>query len=619
MSNAPASSCHKPKLKPLIWISGIGILTTTISLSLWGWMLQSRDFLPNPDSFNGERLLRNYQAISHGTVLILLAVTGLSLITLIIKARHQNAAPTASKGLPKDLLNFIRDQPIATVLFVAYTVAMVQGTTWMYPELVGWYRNVISDNLLNNFTLRDSFIGETMRREDYRFFPLAHQDLHALSWLTAYVKVWMLVNAAELIAIVIIATRFARRLSGLDTRQGPALLLITSLLLMVHPSTAQSFFQFIYCERLLTLVFMLYISAYLHYCQTRNIASFYSTVLWALIGLFIKDLAFILFLGPPTLILFLGSLGIIKDRIRLDRRQLAIWCNCYKLEIWLIGLIPVFLGSYATLSLLPSAYVNQGNYAEQRSFAFDPDWRLWFLITLTTVRLTLALFKKLRLQLLDALNITALGYSLALVILVGFKSHKYLVLPVQLITILNITWLWAAFLAPKLNQHLSWRLTASLGTAATLTLIGLETQLNQTTFFSRVNAMKRTQNSWMEAYINANQIASSIKQKGEPVNIIYNSSSWLSPKRHLHRIRYDRLIEYDPETDTCLIVDGINKGTTYIPKSGDIILNIDRKISDLLPLLSTKSNHQLYRHNESDKSGAIFRLKSSKVNNPGVN
>ena len=150
-------------------------------------------------------------------------------------------------------------------------------------------------------------------------------------------------------------------------------------------------------------------------------------------------------------------------------------------------------------------------------------------------------------------------------------------------------------------------------------MIGLETQLNQTTFFSRVNAMKRTQNSWMEAYINANQIANSIKQKGEPVNIIYNSSSWLSPKRHLHRIRYDRLIEYDPETDTYLVVDGINKDTAYIPRSGDIILNIDRKISDLRPLLSTKSNHQLYRHNESDKSGAIFRLKSSKVNNPGVN
>ena len=131
--------------------------------------------------------------------------------------------------------------------------------------------------------------------------------------------------------------------------------------------------------------------------------------------------------------------------------------------------------------------------------------------------------------------------------------------------------------------------------------------------------MKRTQNIWMEAYINANQIASSIKQKGEPVNIIYNRRSWLSPRRHLHRIHYDRLIEYDPETDTCLIVDGINKDTAYIPRRGDLILNIDKTISDLRPLLINKSYSQLYRYNESDESGAIFRLKASIVRNPNEN
>ena len=91
------------------------------------------------------------------------------------------------------------------MLFAAYAVAMVHGTNWFYPELVGWYDSIIDHHLLDNFSIRNDFIKETMLRNDYRFFPLAHQDLHVLSWFTAYVKIWMVVSAAELFAIILLA------------------------------------------------------------------------------------------------------------------------------------------------------------------------------------------------------------------------------------------------------------------------------------------------------------------------------------------------------------------------------------------------------------------------------
>ena len=599
---------QQPGLKPLAWITGTSLLISAVGLGIWGWLVQNRGVLPDPNSDDGERLLNGYQAISHVIALVGLAAVTLVITMLIVRARQQVSETSDARSLGQNVLTFAREQPIALALFVAYAIAMVQGTNWMYPELVGWYPEVFSEHLLNNFSTRSDFIRETMRRTDFRFFPLAHQDLHILSWITAYVKVWMLVNAAELITIVILATRFVRRLSGSDGKHGPALLLITSLLLMLHPSTAESFFQFIFCERLLTLIFALYISAYLHYRHTKSITSFYSTWLCALIGLYIKDLAFILFLGPPLIAIILGSIGLMQDRTTPQQHTLKSWCQCYELELWLVGLLPIFLSSYTILSLLPSAYVNEGSYAEKRAVEFQPDWRFWFLAAITCTRLGLATLNRLRLQLLDTLNVTALIYALGLLLLVGFKSSRYLTLPIQLITVLNITWLWDCHVAPRLNQRMHWRTTACLGTAFTLSLLGAESQLSRPSFASKVNHMKRRQESWLGAYTNMNSIGRTLKQQGETVNIIYSSKSWLSRRRHLGRLRYDRLIEYDPKQNVYEIVDGINKDSTYQPIQGDLVLNIDKRVSDLAPILENKPFHELYRHNPRDESGAIFRL-----------
>ena len=121
------------------------------------------------------------------------------------------------------------------MLFAAYAVAMVHGTNWFYPELVCWYDSIIDHHLLDNFSIRNNFIKETMLRNDYRFFPLAHQDLHVLSWFTAYVKIWMVVSAAELFAIIILAYQLIRRLS--PTMTNKSLLLMISLLMLSAPAS----------------------------------------------------------------------------------------------------------------------------------------------------------------------------------------------------------------------------------------------------------------------------------------------------------------------------------------------------------------------------------------------
>ena len=596
-----------PDLRPIAWISGLCLAISAMGLCLWLWLLNNRDNLPEVSSRSGKQLLRNYQTDAHAVVVITLFLATLTLCAFILNAKRRAPAQPRPDSPLGGLLKFAKEQPVALALFAAYTATMVHGTTWLYPELVGWYRDVIDDHLLNNFALHSEFIGETMRRDDFRFFPLAHQDLHILSWFTPFVTVWMLVSAAELITIVVLSTRFIRKLCSGKT-QGPGLLLITSVLFMFHPATAQTFFQLIYSERLLALILTAYICAYLHYQHTRSTASFYSTCLLGLIGIFLKDIALILFIGPPMLIVVLGSIGLIKGHERWSAKHRHSWIENYRLELWLMSLIPIFCCSYIVLSLLPSSYVNAGSYAKSDSIRLTPDWRCWFLMVITSSRLLLATLKKLQLQLLDVVNMSALGYAAALGVLVGFHGSKYLALPVQLVTVLNLTWLWSSLIATQLPQNMPRRLQATLGSALAMTLVMTESNLSKPSFGAIVTSIKQRQASWLGAFERTDQVARSIKRKGKEVNIIYSENSWFSHKRHLGRLKYDRLIEYDPETNNYLIEDGINEGEPYTPSSGDIVINIDEDIRGLDPIIKGQPASLIYRHNSSHFSGAVFLL-----------
>ena len=45
--------------------------------------------------------------------------------------------------------------------------------TWLYVQIVTLHGSVFDENLLNNFSLHQDFVKETMRRNDFRFFHLS--------------------------------------------------------------------------------------------------------------------------------------------------------------------------------------------------------------------------------------------------------------------------------------------------------------------------------------------------------------------------------------------------------------------------------------------------------------
>ncbi|QNI44019.1 putative membrane protein [Synechococcus sp. WH 8101] len=440
-----------------------------------------RQALPPADSEAGRALLHTYNNISHAIVigLVLLIVAWLAYDAL----RHQQpSTPTATQArLGQRWIQAVTNHPIAAALFVAYTIAMVQGASWYHPELIGWYRDIFSDSLLNNFSLRDGLISETMRSNNYRFFPLAHQDLHILSWLTPYAKVWMLVNALELIAIAILTTKSVQRLSRNHRTAGT--LLIVSLLLFFHPATGTSFFQFIYCERMLTLCFAGYIFFYSRYNQEGGRTNQNLVLICALLGVFIKDIGFILFTAPPLL-----TLGAAA----LSGGWRKAWTN-HPLERWLCSLIGITAIAYLVLSLIPSLYLDGGAFYQDKQFLFEADPRLIALIAFSLIRAILIQRGRCQLGLIDGLNASALAYAFALFLSVGYPFHSFWTLPVQLVTVMDLTVVWLSVIAPPLEARTRKPSAITLaGLGLTGTILWMDSK-QDTTFAKQVTEIWSTQ------------------------------------------------------------------------------------------------------------------------------
>jgi hypothetical protein len=104
-------------------------------------MQHNRAFLPLPDSKSGRALLRQYQELTHDIWLILLLLAVGYLINRIYVSR-QREAYKSDRTFPhpvKSCLRFFRNNPITTVLLIAYIVAMISGTTYLYKDMFGWY------------------------------------------------------------------------------------------------------------------------------------------------------------------------------------------------------------------------------------------------------------------------------------------------------------------------------------------------------------------------------------------------------------------------------------------------------------------------------------------------
>jgi hypothetical protein len=528
-----------------------------------------RQALPPADSEAGQALLHTYNNISHAIVigLVLLIVAWLAYDAL----RHQQPSnqPATQARLGQRWIQAITNHPIAAALFVAYTIAMVQGASWYYPELIGWYRDIFSDNLLNNFSLRDGLISETMRSNNYRFFPLAHQDLHILSWFTPYVKAWMLVNALELIAIAILTTKSVQILTKNQHTKGT--LLLISVLLFFHPATGMGFFQFIYCERMLTLCFAGYIFFYSRYNQEGGRTNQNLVFVCALLGVFIKDIGFILFTAPPLLILGAAALR--------GGWQKA-WAN-HPLERWLCSLIGITAIAYLVLSLIPSLYLDGKSFDQSKQFLFEADPRLVALIAFNCVRAFQILKGHTQLNLIDGLNVAALSYALALFLSVGYPYDSFWTLPVQLVTTLDVAYAWLAWIAPKADKKISNPNALSiLGLGIAGGLLWLDSTMPMT-FAKRVNKIWTTQDKWEKSMKKLNILSKGKRTSGKDSNIIF-MRTWIEKPEYARTLQYDRLIEYNPDTRLYTIVDGKNVGSNYQPQAGDLLANIDkRKISKL--------------------------------------
>ena len=589
----------------LIALTGISLL----GLGLWTWIQQNHSFLPVPDSKSGEALLNQYQELTHDIWLILLLLaTGYLIKRIYVNKKRERAQIDRKPGRPvESCVQFIRNNPITTVLFAAYTVAMISGTTYLFRDILGWYPDLVQGYFVDNFSLRGSFIDETMRRTDYRFFPLAHQDLHILSWFTIHIKTWMLFSAAELIGIALLSIKFLNNLESQKHAKTTTILLLSSLLL-IHPSSGTAFFHVIYCERLLCLIFMLYINSYLDHLKTGNSSSLYSTLLWALIGIYIKDIAILLFVVPP-ISLWAADAIYLRLKTKQETPQPSPFSQRYRLEHWLASLCLIFICSYIILALIPSSYMAEGAYnAKKATHDIVLDLRFYLFTFVVIVRAAAIATKKKLFGLLDAINLAALAYAFALFSTYKFDSTSYLALPFQLIATINIAWAWVQYVDKPKKQSLKGT-KKLLGAIATSTvIISVDHATTKNTFASNVIDLKFEQAYVQSTYEKLDRISRDIRNSGDDVNIITNQKSRFSVKRHLNRIPYKSLIEYIPSKNIYLVKDGARKGSIYIPKIGDIIVNLDKKIDLIEPILSNHKTELIYRHNSSDRTGMISRI-----------
>ena len=604
--NAGKSLASKTALRRLLIVLTI---VSTISMTIWGWLQQNRAFLPSPDSKSGRALRYQYQGLTHDIWLILLLIAVGYLISKSYISRQLEARETeqTSPGPVRSCLEFIRNNPITTILFAAYTVAMISGTTYLYKDMFGWYPDVVQGYFLDNFSLRGSFIAETMGRTDYRFFPLAHQDLHILSWFTIHIKTWMLFSAAELIVIVLLSVQFLNNLEEQNKAKTSTVLFLT-VLLLIHPSTGTAFFHVIYCERLLCLIFILYVNAYLRHLKTHSPSSFYETLLWALIGIYIKDIAILLFIIPPA---SLWTADTIHFRLQSRHKHQASLPNSpsHRLEHWLCSLSLLFITSYIILALIPSSYSLEGAYNIDAEHKIFLDLRAYIFALIAMVR-TIAIAKgKIRFCLLDAINLSALGYIIVLAATYEFDANSYLALPFQLIATINIAWAWIELVEKRTGQEPKNSKKITYAILASAALISADHMTSKNTFMSRAIEQKQEQSYIQSTYEKLGQVSTEIRTSGDDVNIIISKKSRFSNhKNNLNQIPYKSLIEYNPISKNFTIARGAKKGSTYTPKVGDLIANLDKRIDLIEPILRNYKTTLIYRHNSSDRTGIIRRI-----------
>ena len=555
-----------------IWLTGISGITLIIGSVFALWIQSDQSGFGNLQKAARDSLLRQYNDIAHaGLVGILILLTGI-LIHAICSAPEEECKAEHQPGWLQRIIGFIKRHPAVSIVLSAYAVVMVNESSWFYKELLTWYDDIYTDQLLNNFSLRQSFIRETMGRNDFRFYPLSHQDLHILSWFTPYTKVWSLVSALELITTIILGCSLVQLTN--KNKASSSLFLMGSLLFLITSATAFNYFQFIYSERILTFFLALYIYHYSIYQASGQKKNGLFALLFALYMPFLKDTAILLAVIPAASTMLLGSLGKMRNYPSWNSLSPSEWIRVYALEIALCSLAPLFLASFMFLSVLPSLAAEVQRYDAHLGFSvLALDIRLIFFVSFITTRLWLIQRNRVEATTLDVLNLAALAYGLALYALVGLEGSNYMTLPIQFVAVLDILLIWEVLAAPKLNHHFNPRQAQAVALGAILLLLTIEDR-QANTFRERASFISWKQRSWRNTYIQVEKIASQARERGETVNLIY-SKGWFKHSDRMTELPYDRLIFYDIESKQYKIKDGVDKGMLYQPVTGDYLIDID--------------------------------------------
>jgi len=535
----------------------------------------SERFQVGPTEISRKAALKAYNDVTHG----IFVITVLAVLTYLL-GRHLKTTTRPILLIDKtslaSLTELFRCYPLTIVVFLLYTASMLHGATWYFVEVVGWFDGIYRDDLLENFAINWELIKETMRRNDFRFFPLAHQDLQILGWLTPYVKIWMLVNALELMIIVIISVKFTRRLT--DTN-APLLALGATLLFLIQPAVAKPFFQFPYSERMVVFFYALFIYSYLAYQQTRHEKFLYAALITATLGIFFKDTAFLLFGTPAAVTLTLGTLGKLEGYAPARGTSPQCWTKSYRLEIWLMGLVGVFFVAYFVLSFLPSSVSSNAVYKPSGTrftlTGLSEDVRLWFLLGVFGFRIIVIALDRASPGVLDSVNLAAILYALALTYLIGLDTRSYLALPVQFVAVLNFLFVWGVACARTRRVPAALRVVSLSALLGVVVLIAYE-HTHKSNFYNAVTAIKAQQAAWRKTFRKAERLVQQKNELGEVINILY-TKSWFRHYRHLDRLNYDRLVFLDPNNLTYKVMKGANKGEQYTPQTGDLLVNPDNR------------------------------------------
>ena len=57
-----------------------------------------------------------------------------------------------------------------------------------------------------------------------------------------------------------------------------------------------------------------------------------------------------------------------------------------------------------------------------------------------------------------------------------------------------------------------------------------------------------------------------------------------------------------------MVKDGEGKGTTYTPKLGDLVANLDKSTDLIEPILQNLNTETVYRHNPTNQTGLILKI-----------